>query len=100
MTREVSLLINEKPVCLDYFVQSFIDHTVGGMLEALEGTGEIRNLELTIDGHQVTINLNHAVVATNPFVSAIIRNTVTGMVSSLKGVEATIQNIRLRITHS
>jgi hypothetical protein len=100
MTREISLTVNERPIALDYFVQGFVDHTVGGMLGALEGTGEIRNLELTVDGNQVTIDLNHAVIPTNPFVSTIIRNTVAGMMSSLEGVEAPIQRVRLRIAHS
>ncbi len=89
MTRQVSLLVNDMPIELDYFVQGFIDHTIVGMLEALEGTTEIENLELSIDGDKVAINLNNAVILTNPFVSKIIRNTIVGMVSSLKGVNET-----------
>jgi len=99
MTREVSLLVNEKPVALDYFVQSFIDHTMGGMLEALEGTGEIRNLQLTIEGDQVTINLNGAAVPLKPFVNTVIRNMVSGLISSLKGVESP-QRVKLHVSRS
>ena len=36
MTRQVSLLVNDQPVELDYFVQGFIDHTIGGMLVSLK----------------------------------------------------------------
>jgi hypothetical protein len=79
-------MINDEAIELDSFVQSFIDHTVGGMLAALEETGEITILDLSVEGSQVTVNLNGRVVPTNAFVNDIIRNTLTGMVSSLKGV--------------
>ncbi len=96
MTREVSLLVNETPISLDYFVLGFIDHTIGGMVEALEGTGEIKTLGLIIEGDKVTINLNNELVPANLFVSKIIKNTVFGMVSSLKGV-STIDRVRIDI---
>jgi len=85
-SRQVSLSVNDTPIGLDYFVQGFIEHTISGMLAALEGTGEIENLDVSIEGDKVTINLNNAVVPINPFVNKIIRNTIVGMVSSLKGV--------------
>ena len=87
MTREVSLFVNDAPVALDYFVQGFIDHSLGGMLAALEGTGEIKTLDVTIEGDKVTINLNNTLVPTNPFVNKIIKNTIVGMLSSLRGVD-------------
>lgn len=86
MTREVSLLVNDQPITLDYFVQGFIDHTVSGMLASLEGVGTILRVELSIEGDNVTVNLNGAHLPTNPFVSKIIRSTTLGMASSLKGV--------------
>ena len=86
MTRELSLLVNDAPIALDYFARGFIDHTLGGILAALEGTGEIETLNVAIEDDKVTINLNNAVVPINPFVNKIIRNTIVGMVSSLKGV--------------
>ena len=96
-SREVKLSVNDVPIELDYFVQGFIEHTISGMMATLEGTGEIKNLELSIDGDKVTINLNSALVPTNPFVNKIIRNTIAGMVSSLKGVsEINKMNISIR----
>jgi len=86
MTREVSLLVNGIPVSLEYFVQGFIDQTVGGMLATLEGTGEIEDVNIAIEGNAVNISLNNAQVPLNPFVSKIIKNTIIGMLSSLKGV--------------
>ena len=86
MTRQVSLLVNDTPIVLDYFVQGFIDHTCGGMLAALEGTGEIESLEVSIAGDDVKISLNNNPVPTKPFVNEIIKSTVFGMISSLKGV--------------
>lgn len=89
MTREVSLLVNDQPITLDYFIQGFIDHTVAGMLASLEGVGTIERVVVSIEGENVTVNLNSAHLPTNPFVSKIFRNTVRGMVSSLKGVGET-----------
>lgn len=86
MTKRISLSVNGSPVELDYFVEGFIDHTAGGIISALEGTGEIKVLDIAIEGDKVTVNLNSAVVPLKPFASKIIRSTVEGMVSSLKGV--------------
>jgi len=86
MTRQVNLSVNDIPIELDYFVQGFIDHTMGGILLALEGTGEIKSLDIVIEGDEVRLDLNDAELPLNPFVTKIIRNTVIGMVSSLKGV--------------
>jgi len=87
MTREVSLFVNDGPIALDYFIQRYIDCILGGILAALEGTEEIKTLDVTIEGDKVAINLNNALIPINPFVSKIIKSTIAGMVSPLKGVE-------------
>ncbi|MFC1962315.1 hypothetical protein ACFLWN_04680 [Chloroflexota bacterium] len=89
MTKKVKLLVNDSPIPLDYFVEGFLDHTVSGMVAALEGTGEIQALDLAIDGDTVSMVLNDSPVTLKLFVSTIIRSTVTGMISVLKGVETT-----------
>lgn len=86
MTKRISLSVNGSPVELDYFVEGFIDHTAGGIISALEGTGEIKVLDIAIEGDKVTVNLNNAVVSLKPFAGKIIKSTVEGMVSSLKKV--------------
>ena len=96
-SRQVSLSVSDVLIELDYFVQGFIDYTISGMLAALQGTGEIESLDVSIEGDKVTINLNNAVVPINPFVNKIIRNTIVGTVSSLKGVsEINRMNISIR----
>ncbi len=87
MTRHITLSVNNRPIELDYFVQGFIDHTTGGMVEALEGTGKIKTLHILIEANEVVITLNNAFVPINAFVSDIIKNTIFSMVSSLKGVD-------------
>ena len=84
--RQVSLLVNNNPIEIEYFVQEFIYHVISGMMEMLEGAGPVKTLELYIDGDRVKIVHNGNAIAINPFVTKIIRGTVTGMVSSLKGV--------------
>ena len=96
-SRQVSLSVNDVPVELDYFVQEFIDHVVGGILVGLKGTGEIKTVALSIKGHDVEINLNNAVVPINPFVNEIVGNTIKGMVSPLKGV-GEINTLNINIT--
>ena len=85
-SRQVDLSVNDAPIELDYFVQGFIDHVMGGIVAALRGTSEVESLDVSILGDRVTINLNNVVIPINPFVSKITRNTIVGMVSSLKGV--------------
>jgi hypothetical protein len=79
-------LVNNLPIELDYFVLAFIDHTIAGMLESLEGTGKMQSADIALEGDKTTVIVNGAVVPINPFVSKIIKNTIAGMVSSLKGV--------------
>jgi len=86
MTRQVTLLVNDQPIALDYFIQSFIDHTICGILASLEDTAEMHDVEVSVEGDNLTINLNNALIPTNLFVTKIIRNTIVGMVSPLKGV--------------
>jgi len=86
MTRRIALSVNDEPIELDYFVQSFIDHTTGGMVEALEGTGTIKTLEISIAAGEVTLTVNGVLVPMNAFVSKIVMNTISGMISPLKGV--------------
>ena len=96
MTRQVKLLVNDAPIPLDYFVEGFVDHTVGGMIASLEGTGEIDSLDLSIEGDKVVINLNNTDIPANAFVCKIISSTVAGMLSTLKGV-SDIKKVKITI---
>jgi hypothetical protein len=86
MTVQLTLSVNRKPINTDYFVAGFIDHVVSGMIEALEDTGKIKDLALSIEGNKVVITLNGSDVPINAFVSKIFKGTLTGMISTLKGV--------------
>ena len=96
-SRQVSLSVNDAPIKLDYFVRGFIDHTISGMLASLKGTGEIKSVDVSIEGDKVSINLNNAALPIKPFVNEIIKSTIAGMVSPLKGVsEISKTNISIR----
>lgn len=97
MTVKLTLTVNDAPIKTDYFVEGFIDHTASGMIEALEGTGKIKDLNLSIVGDKVTVNLNGSVVPTNAFASKIIKSTTFGMVSILKGVTGDIKKLSIAI---
>jgi hypothetical protein len=97
MTVELVLKVNDNPIKTDYFVADFIDHTTSGMIEALEGTGAIKDLNLKIDGDKVSISLNGAEVAINEFVIKIMKSTTFGMLAPLKGVTSPIKKVNLVI---
>ena len=97
MTVQLSLTVNDVPIKTDYFVAGFIDHTVSGMMESLEGTGRIQDLYLTIEGDSVKILLNGEEVPINEFVVKIFKSTMDGMVSILKGVKGNVNKLNLEI---
>ena len=97
MTVSLSLTVNDAPISTDYFVGGFIDHTVSGIIESLEGTGKIKDLNLSIDGDKVNVNLNGAVIPTNAFASKIIKSTILGMLAPLKGVSADTRKVSIVI---
>jgi len=98
MTRRVSLSVNDMPIDLDYFVENYLDHVVGGIISSLNDTGEIKTLELTIDNEgQLTINLNGADVPLKYFPVEIIKSTIEGMVAPLKGVDSAVNKLELNI---
>ncbi len=98
MTREISLSVNNVPINLDYFAAGYIDHVTGGIIASLKDTGEIKHVELSMDGAgNVKIKLNGANVPLNYFASEIVKRTVSGMVSPLKGVEGAVDNLELKI---
>ncbi|MFC1913889.1 hypothetical protein ACFLXF_01285 [Chloroflexota bacterium] len=96
MTKEVILLVNDSSIPVDYFVEGYIDHVIGGMIASLEGTGEIEALELTIEGDEVAVDLNNASVRLSAFPQKIIKSTVTGMISVLKSVDE-INKVKISI---
>jgi len=96
MTRQISLSVDGSPIEMDYFVQSFIDHTVFGMVSSLEGVHDISEIDTQINGNHAAISVNDIPVPMNDFAAAIVSSTVRGMVSSLKGIEKA-ERIRIGI---
>ena len=98
MTKQISLSVNNIPIKLDYFVESYIDHVVGGIIGSLNDTGEIETLELSIDNEgQVKINLNNADVPLKYFPIEIIKSTIEGMVMPLKGVDRVTTPVEIKL---
>jgi hypothetical protein len=89
MTKHLSLSVNDSPIEMDYFVQSFIDHTVYGMVSSLKGIKDIHEIEIKIKGKITEIFVNNDLVPLNDFVAGIISSTVRGMISPLKDIEKT-----------
>ena len=101
MTREVTLTVNEAPIKLDYFVEGYVDHVLGGIIGSLRGTGEIQNLELTVEERgRVRIRLNGEDVSLKPFPVLIIRETLSGLIRPLKGVDGPLRTLRATLQHT
>ncbi len=101
MTRHITLVVNDSPIELDFFVAGYLDHIAGGIIASLKGTGEIEKLKITVgEKGVVKIILNNADVPINYFAEGIIRNTLQGAVSPLKGVDKDkpLQNLELDIS--
>ncbi len=92
----IDLSVNAVAVPLDKFTSRFISSVLRGMLAALSGTGEVKNMTLAITGDKVSVNLNGGPVPINPFVNKILTNTVTGMISSLRGIGG-IEELEIRM---
>jgi hypothetical protein len=98
VTKRVSLFVNNVPIDLDYFVESYIDHVVGGIIASLRDTGQIETLELNVDNEgQVKITLNNAAVPLKYFPVEIIKSTLEGMITPLKGVDRVLSPLEIKI---
>ena len=86
MASSLSLIVNDNPIDTDHFVEGFIEHTVSGIVRALKDTGEIEDLNVTIDRDNVELILNGTTIPLTAFAGRIIKSTILGMVSTLKGV--------------
>ena len=101
MTKEVALTVNGAPIKLDYFVGEYVDHVVSGIVGSLRGTGDIRELELTVaDENTVRISLNGEELSLKPFPVLIIRETLAGLVKPLKGVTGLLKTAKVTLKHS
>jgi len=94
--KEVKLSINYMPVQIEGFVRQFIEAVVTGILNSLKMEGEVRDVNLLIDGDTVDITVDNNIIQLNTFVSKFVKNTVIGMVSSLKEV-GQIERLEIRI---
>jgi hypothetical protein len=98
VTRQVSLAVNNMPIKLDYFVENYVDHVIGGIVGSLHDTGQIDTLELSIDNEgQVRIQLNNADVPLKSFPMEIIKSTIEGIILPLKGVDRVTSPIEVKI---
>ena len=97
MTVNLNLTVNDVAINTDYFVARFINHTISGMVESLEGTGRVKELDLTIEDDLLSIQLNGRSVPVNDFVTKIFKSTLQGVLSPLKGVTSAIRKVDIRI---
>jgi hypothetical protein len=99
MAKQVELSVNNIPIELDYFVHEYLEKVVGGIIASLHDTGEIENLEMSIDNSgKVTIHLNGAYISLKEFPVQIIRGTIEGMMTPLRGVEGAINTVDIKIS--
>jgi hypothetical protein len=86
-SKTVTLIVNEVNIPLSFFVQTYFDRVMDGIVGSLESTGAVETLKLEAGGENIALNLNGSPVAMNEFVRHIVRRTAEGMISSLRGVD-------------
>jgi hypothetical protein len=98
VARKVSLTVNNNPIKLDYFVESYVYHVTNGIVASLKNTGPIKKLALDVDKtDDIKMDLNGNDIPLNFFTTEIVRNTLAGMVANLKGVEGKPKTISIKI---
>lgn len=83
---ESTLWINSEYVEINAFVEEFLARIVVAAASTLKGTGDVRNLELSLERGDVSLIVNGEEISLTPFPNDIIAKTLIGLVSTLKGV--------------
>ncbi len=86
-SKTVTLKVNEVNIPLSFFVQTYFDRVMDGIVGSLENTSPVETLNLEAGTDAITLTLNGSPVVLNEFVRHIIRSTAEGMISSLRGVD-------------
>ena len=95
-SKTVTLKVNDVNIPLSFFVQTYFDRVIDGIVGSLESTGPVETLNLEAGTDTIALTLNGSLVAMNEFVRHIVRGTAEGMISSLRGVDK-IENFRINI---
>jgi hypothetical protein len=95
-SKTITLKVNNVNVPLSFFVQTYFDRVLDGVVGALENTAPVETLTLQADPKEIKLTLNGAPVALNEFVRHIVRNTAQGMIASLRGIDS-IDNFTINI---
>ncbi|MEN8614456.1 hypothetical protein ABFB09_04120 [Dehalogenimonas sp. THU2] len=86
-SKVVTLDVNGNDVLLSFFVQTFFDKVLDGMVGALESACQVETLELKAGAGDTTLTVNGTSISMNEFVRTAFRNTTRGMISSLRGID-------------
>ncbi|XUX01157.1 MAG: hypothetical protein TUN42_03995 [Dehalogenimonas sp.] len=86
-SKTVTLKVNSVNIPLSFFVQTYFDRVMDGIVGSLEHTGTVETLMLDGSKDAIALTLNGLPVAMNEFVRHIVRRTAEGMISSLRGID-------------
>ena len=101
MPKVINLIVNDIPIKLEKFAESYVEQVTIGMLHSLKGVGVINKVEVTIDKEgKVSVVLNNADFPLKEFAQKIIRSTYIGLLAPLKGTDRDkqFQKMELNIT--
>jgi hypothetical protein len=97
MATELNLAVNDIQIKTDYFVKEFTEHTAIGMMGGLRDTGEVTELNFSIQDGVVTIVINGRNIPVNEYATKILITTTEGMLKPMKGVTFPIKKVKLFI---
>ncbi|HJX03644.1 MAG TPA: hypothetical protein VJ488_03690 [Dehalococcoidia bacterium] len=81
------LSVNGVDIAVNDFVESYLANIVVGTVLSLKGVDYLRNIELKLEGTDVSIRVNGEEISLTPFPNDLIAGTIKGLVSSFKGVK-------------
>ena len=85
-SKTITLEVNGINVPLSFFVQTFFDQVLDGMVGALESACPVETLKLEARADDIALTINDSPINMNEFVRNIVRKTAQGMISSLRGI--------------
>ncbi len=94
---EASLTVNGNLIELTGFPKEFLIKTAIGSVSSLKKVGEIKNVEIALDGGKVSVTVSGEKIPLSPFPMGIIAGTFSGLVSTLKGVDRKVESFKITV---
>ncbi len=84
---QAKLLVNDKPIEMNPFVEDLLSRVSVGIVSSLKGVESIKEVEIQKQADDIKIMVNGETINLITFPVMIIESTLVGLISVLKGVD-------------